>query len=316
VSPEASAPSAPAAPRIANQDLALLVLLAFLWGSAFVFIRQGIALGASPLPFAAVRYGFSAVAFVAIAAARREGLPSRSTLLVSAAVGGVLVIGLYGGFLYWGEQYTTGGYAAVLASTGPIFTVVVAYAILPAERLSWRALVGIAIGFAGVIALVVPEIAGSPVGTWPGPEFVIGALLSTAVGTVLLRRFGGGRQGLWQIGTQFAVATAVLGGASLLLPFPRALPLSEGVVATLAALVLLASVGGYFVYFLLHHRVGPVRANIVAYLAPLVGVGVGSGFFGEPVTAWELAGFVIVVTGVTLVIWDRSRAESTGAAHR
>jgi probable blue pigment (indigoidine) exporter len=316
VTRDSGAPTPPAAPRLSNQDIGLLVLLAFLWGSAFVFIRQGIALGAAPLPFAAVRYGLSAVAFFAIAAARREGVPNRATLLVSALVGGVLVIGLYGGFLYWGEQYTTGGYAAVLASTGPIFTVVVAYAILPAERLSWRALAGIAIGFAGVVALVAPQLSGSAVGTWPGPEFVILALLSTALGTVLLRRFGGGRQGLWQIGTQFGVATLLLGAAALLLPFPRALPLSEGVVATLVALVLLASVGGYFVYFLLHHRVGPVRANIVAYLAPLVGVGVGSGFFGEPVTVWEIVGFVVVVTGVTLVIWDRSRAESEATAKR
>jgi probable blue pigment (indigoidine) exporter len=316
VTQDPRAPPAPAPPRLSNEDFGLLVLLALLWGSAFVFIRQGITLGAAPLPFAAVRYGFSAIAFFAIAAVRREAFPSRSTLLVSAAVGGLFIIGLYGGFLYWGEQYTTGGYAAILASTGPILTVVIAYAILPAERLSRLALTGIAVGFAGIVVLVVPELAGGAIGTWEGPLFVIAALLSTAIGTVLLRRFGGGRQGLWQIGTQFAVATVLLGAATLVLPFPRALPLSEPVVGALVALVLFSSVGGYFVYFLLHHRVGPVRANIVAYLVALVGVGIGSGFFGEPVTVWELAGFVVVVVGVTLVTWDRSRAESrTAPAH-
>jgi probable blue pigment (indigoidine) exporter len=309
---------APAAPRpsLTNSDIALLGALAFLWGSAYVFIREGIVLGAAALPFAAVRYALSAVAFFAIAAGRREAFPERAALVASAAIGGTLVIGLYGGFLYWGEQYTTGGYASVLSSTAPILTVVVAYGILPAERLGRLALAGIGVGFLGVVVLVVPELRGGTVGTWPGPAYVIAAFVVVSIGTVLLRRYGRGHQGLWQIGTQFAVGAALLGAVAVVLPYPRPFPLTEGVLGSLAALVLLASIGGYFVYFLLHHRIGPVRANIVAYLLPLVGVGVGSGFFGEPVTVWELVGFLIVVTGVTLVIWDRSRAESGAAGAR
>ena len=291
-----------------NLDVALIALLAVLWGSAYIFIRQGLLLGAAPLPFAAVRYALSAVGFFVIAAGRRAPWPTRSAVIASGAIGGTLFIGLYGGFLYWGEQYTTGGYASVLSATAPILTVVVAFAILPEERLSGLALAGIAIGFLGTIVLVVPELFGGSIGVWPGPEFVIAAFVCAAFSTVLLRRFGGGPQGLWQIGVQFGVGALMLGAATLVLPLPRALPLTGPLLAALAALVLLSSVGGYFVYFRLHHQVGPVRANTVAYLLPLAGIGIGTGIFGEPISVWEIAGFLIVILGVTLVIRDRSRA--------
>ncbi len=311
-----SSPTLAAAPtpRLAALDIALLLALAVLWGAAYIFIREGIVLGASPLLFAAVRYLLSAVGFAALAVLRRESIPGRKALLVSAGVGGIFIIGLYGGFLYWGEQYTSGGYASVLAATAPILTVVVAYSLLPSERLSPLALAGLAIGFAGVVILVVPALFGGGVGTWPGPLFVLAAFLSTAIGTVLLRRMGTGRQGLWQIGTQFAVAGLLLAVAGEVLPIPRAFPLTAGVWFSLAGLVIFSSVMGYFVYFTLHHRVGPVRANIVAYLVPLVGVGIGSGLLGEPLTAWEVGGFLVVIAGLTLILRESSRRTASAPA--
>jgi drug/metabolite transporter (DMT)-like permease len=289
-------------------DVTLLVVLGLLWGSAYVFIKEGIELGASPLLFASVRYGLSAAGFAAVAVARRESLPSGRALAVSATIGGILFIGLYGGFLYWGEQYTTGGYAAVLSTTGPILTVVVAFFLLPAERFGRLSLMGLAIGFVGVVVLVAPELTGGVGTSWLGPLFIVAAFVASAFGTVLLRRLGGGRQGLWQIGSQFAVGGLLLGVAALVLPFPEVLPSVPGVWASLASLVVFSSVIGYFIYFTLHHRVGPVRANIVAYLIPLAGIGIGSGFFGEAISLWEVVGFLVVILGVTLIILESSRS--------
>lgn len=292
---------------MAPADVSLLVLLGVLWGSAYIFIKEGIDFGASPLLFASVRYALAAAAFAAIALARRESFPSARALATSAAVGGVLFIGLYGGFLYWGEQYTTGGYAAVLSATGPILTVVVAFFVLPSERFGSLSLVGLAVGFVGVVVLVGPELEAGVGASWQGPVFIIAAFLAAAFGTVLLRRFGGGRQNLWQIGSQFAVGGLLLAVAALVLPFPETLPATPGVWGALAALVLFSSVIGYFIYFTLHHRVGPVRANLVAYVIPLAALGIGTGLFAEPITAWEIAGFLIVVGGLTLILLGASR---------
>jgi probable blue pigment (indigoidine) exporter len=296
--------------RFGGVELALLAAVSVVWGAAYVFIRQGIELGASPLTFAAARYALSAVGFAALAALRGDRRPPRRDLLVSAGVGGVLIIGLYGGLLYWGEQYTTGGYAAVLAATAPLLTVGLGFALLASERLGAVGLSGMGVGFVGATILVLPELYGTSVGTWQGPLFILAAMLSAACGTVLLRRVGRGRQSLWQIGTQFMVAAAILGVASIALPVGSALPLTTGVLVPLAILVAFSSLVGYFAYFTLHHRVGPVRANIVAYLAPLVGVGIGSGIYGEPFTVWEILGVGVVLAGVTLVLWESAHRPS------
>lgn len=287
--------------------IGLLAAASVVWGAAYVFIRTGIEAGASPLAYASTRYLLAAALFAAIALGTRAHAPTRRQLTVSSVVGGVFVIGLYGGLLYWGEQYTTGGYAALLASTAPLWTVGSGVILLSQERLGRLGLLGIGVGFAGSIVLVFPQLVGSPVGTWEGPVFILVAMASAAIGSVLLRRYGGGAQGLWQISAQFLVAGAMLGGATLAIPVPETLPLTEGVLAPLAALVIASSLVGYFAYFALHHRVGPVRANVVAYIAPLVGLALGSGLYGEPFTIWELAGVVIVLGGVTLVLRDPAR---------
>jgi drug/metabolite transporter (DMT)-like permease len=307
----------PPAGRFGAVEVSLLVTASLVWGAAYVFIREGIVFGASPLAFASVRYLLSAAAFAALASARKEAHPSRRAFVVSASVGGILIIGLYGGFLYWGEQYTTGGYAAVLASTAPLLTVAAGFFLLSSERLGARGLLGMAVGFVGATVLVYPQLAGTnALGSWQGPLFVLAAMVCTAVGTVVLRRLGRGPQGLWQIGTQFLVAGLLLGTVSLVIPASSALPLTSGLLGMLALLVLFSSVVGYFAYFSLHHRVGPVRANVVAYLAPLVGVAVGTGLFGEPVTFWEVAGVVIVLGGVSLVLWESARKGVSSSAPR
>jgi probable blue pigment (indigoidine) exporter len=298
---------------IARTDVLLLLALGLLWGSAYVAIREGIVAGASPFPFAGARYAIVAALLGLVAIFRRETLPDRRAILLSAVVGGTLIIGLYGMLLYWGEQFTSGGYASVLSGTGPFLTVVFAYSLLPAERLSRTAVLGVGVGFVGILVLVLPSLLAGIGGSWMGPVAITGAFVAFPLGTVLLRRWSRGPEGTWQLSIQFGVGAGVLGLAVLLAPGPERLPLTVGVWASMAALVVFASLLGYVVYFHLHHRIGPGRANLVAYLLPLVGIGLGSGLFGEPITVWEVAGFVLVVAGLSLVFSSEGRSGSPRA---
>lgn len=293
--------------HVARTDALLLVALGFLWGSAYVAIREGILAGATPFPFAGVRYAIVAVLLALVAFVRREPLPDRRAGLVSALAGGVFIIGFYGMLLYWGEQFTSGGYASVLSGTAPILTVVLSYFLLPTERLSPAAVVGVGVGFVGMLVLVLPSLWSGVGGSWRGPVSITVAFGVFSLGTVLLRRWSPGGQGTWQLSYQFAVGAAILGVAVLLAPGPERLPLTLAVWGWLAVLVVFASLLGYVVYFRLHHRVGPSRANLVTYLLPLVGVGLGSGLFGESITVWEVAGFLLIATGLSLVLLSRDR---------
>jgi len=306
-------PAGSASIALGRTDALLLLALGVLWGSAYVAIREGVEGGASPFLFAGVRYGIVALLFALVSAVRRDPLPSRRSLLLSATVGGTLIIGLYGMLLYWGEQYTTGGYASVLAGLAPILTVVYGHSLLPAERFRPIALVGIGTGFFGVIVLVLPSLLTGVGNDWQGPAAVLGAFVVFPLGSVLLRRWSREREGTWQLSVQFGVGAGILGLAVLLAPVPEHLPLTFAVWGSLLVLIVFASMMGYVVYFTLHHRVGPNRANLVAYIVPVVGIAVGSGLFGEPISSWELAGFALIVVGLTLVFFAPNRPAGVSA---
>ena len=291
----------------ASADTVLLLLLGVAWGSAFVAIRAGIEAGASPFAFAAARYLLAAVAFFLLAIATREPRPSRRSLAVSAALGGSLIIGGYALFLYWGEGQVGAGFAAVIIAMAPIASAVLARQLLPGERFGTLGAAGIAVGFVGVVVMFLPELGGGHPGPLDGALAVLAAALCAAIGTVVLRKVHPAPQGLWGIGVQFVASTAFLAVAAAVTPGESSLPLSSTVVASLLYLVVVSSIIGYLIYFTLHHRVGPARANLVAYVGPVVGVGLGALLLGESVGGAELAGFALIVAGIAALQVERYR---------
>ncbi len=287
-------------PEEERRSLLLLVVLGLIWGSAYPVIRFGILAGATPIAFAAVRYAISAAGIAALAAVTRVPRPTARSLGLSAAVG-IPIVGLYGLLLYVGEQTTSGGLSSILIAVAPLLTVLFAFAITPGERLRRWALIGMTIGFVGVFVLVYPPPGIQLVTSIWGPVEVIGAAISFAFGSVVLRATRPEGETLWGVSVQFGVATVLLLAALPLLEPHSAFPLSSDVLGSLAYLVVFPSLVGYAMYFALHHRVGPGRANVVAYVNPVAALAVGTLVLGEPFVWWELAGFALIVVGLTLV---------------
>jgi probable blue pigment (indigoidine) exporter len=283
-----------------RKNLVLLVALGLIWGSAYPVIRYGIVAGATPIAFAAARYALSALAIAALAAAIGIPRPGPRSIALSAILG-VPIVGVYGLLLYVGEQTTSGGLASILIGVTPLLTALFALPVLPGESLRRAGLVGLGVGFVGVFVLVFPPPGVTLASSFWGPVAVLGAAASFAVGSVALRARRPEGETLWGVSVQFAVATGFLAFVLPGLEPHSALPFSSGVVISLAYLVLLPSVVGYALYFSLHHRVGPSRANVVAYVNPVAALSVGTFLFGEPFEWWEVAGFALIVVGLTLV---------------
>ncbi|MGC2288661.1 MAG: DMT family transporter [Thermoplasmata archaeon] len=288
------------APR-SREDLLLLLLVGVLWGSAYPVIREGIVGGAPPLIFAAARYGLTAVLLVPLALLTKARRPARADLIPVAVFGGVFIVGLYGTFLYLGEQSTSGGLAAVLAGSAALWSAIIGYNLLPRERFGRAEVIGLIVGFGGVIALVLPELDLAQRSTFVGSALVLAAVVIFSAGGVFLRRSSVGAPSLWTLALQFSVATAVVGGVAVVLREPLTLGEPSVTLPALAYLIAAPSILGYTIYFRLHHRVGPNRANIVVYVAPVAGVLVGLLAFGEAVTAIEVGGMILIAAGLFLV---------------
>ena len=294
--------------RAMTSDLFLVVLLGIVWGSAFPVIRFGILAGAPPLFFAAVRYALTALVLVPIALVARTPRPSPSSVIFPAFFGGLFIIAGYGGLLYIGEVSTSGGLAAILTASAPLASALFGLGLLPVERLGRWGVGGLLIGFAGVAVLVLPQLRDPFSAGFTGPAFVVAAVLVFALGSVLLRRTSTSAPNLWTLAIQFAVAAAVLTPIATAIGEPVTLGHGSSVYPALAFLVIFPGVLGYTLYFRIHHRSGPTRANLVGYINPVTGVLVGSLVFGELVTGLEVGGMILIAFGIFLLQRDPLRA--------
>ncbi len=282
------------------------------FGAAFPAIKVGLA-DAPPLLFAALRYDLAALLLVAYAAiVLRDWRPRAQAEWLAVAAGGVLFIGGTG-FLYLGQQYTTSGVSAIIYSLGPILTVAVAWLLLPDERLSRRALVGLLIGFLGVGLVVRPTPDALTNADLLGKMLVLVAITSVTIGTVTLRRIGAHVPTVKLTGLSLATGAIVLHAVSLLTGEPQAVRATPTFVAAYLYLALIASAVGFVAYFALLERVGPLQANLVVYLVPIVAAVVGWLWLGETLTGITLMGFLVIFAGFVLTKWTELVETTTGA---
>jgi drug/metabolite transporter (DMT)-like permease len=296
------------------RDVLELLLLSLLWGGAYLFTRAAVP-DFGPAPLVALRMGIAAALLLPLLAWRGKLGQLRHhprELLMS----GIPFTALPFMMMTWGALHITAGLSAVLNATAPMFAALIAYFVL-GERLGrWR-IIGLVIGFAGVLLLV----AGGNVSfkTAHG-VLAVAAVLGTAM--------------FWSVGANYAkrhlsgidaMATTAgsLGVASLALAplawatWPEAPP-SARAWAEMAFLGVASSGLGMLIYFRLLRRVGPVPAMSVTFLSPLVAMVSGALYLGEALTLQMLLGCAVVLLGTALSLGllapARARIEPPGVA--
>ncbi len=283
-----------------TKDVLLFGALALIWGTAYTAIEIGLET-LPPLLFAAARLDIAAAVFVGIVLLRRlEWRPRTKADLALVLSNGLLVIGAHFAFSFVGQSYVSSSVAAIVLSFTPIITPLIAIHLLPTERIVITDVVGLGAGLAGVIAIAV---AG---GTFDGQLLGIGLLLASAVvfalGSVLTERWTPVLPTMslhaWSmgIGAVFLHATAyAYSGASI-----RSVTWTPSAVAALAYLGIVATAGGFLLYFALLSRTGATNVSLINYASPVVATIFGATLLGEQITAATVAGFALIVVGFAL----------------
>lgn len=294
------------------RNLALFLVLAAIWGSAFMAIKAGLAYF-PPVLFAAVRYDVAGVLMLAYAAwAADDPRPRTLGQWTLVAVGATLLIAGYHALLFLGESdpAVTSAAAAVIVSLSPVLTTGFARVFLPDERLTVVGVVGLCLGLLGVVVLARPDPGAILAGGVVAKLLVFGAATSFALGSVLTR---------WIDATlpiETMEAWSMLGGALLMHAISVALGESVGDVTVaaegllaLAYLALVASALGFLIYFDLLERLGAVEINLVSYVAPVFAALAGWVFLREDLSVATVGGFALIFVGFLLVKRRAIRAE-------
>lgn len=294
----------------------LKVLIAFatlytVWGSTYLAIRVGVR-SLPPGLFAGARFVIAGILILLFARVRGHALPTKPAHLWPLAVVGFLLLVTGNGLVVYAEQFIDSGLAALIVATVP-FLMAGIEAILPnGERIAPRALVGLLVGFAGLLLLVSPKLTGPAHGDFRGEGALLIAALSWTVGSLFSRRRG--------VPVPALVATGVemlLGGAILLAiglangDLARARWTAESLLA-LGYLIVFGAGVGFTAYIWLLDHVPPSRVSTYAYVNPVVALLLGWALLGETITPRILVSATVILLGVILV--TTAPARSPGAS--
>ncbi len=294
------------------RTIGLFLLLAALWGSAFVAINAGLEYF-PPILFAAFRFDIAGLLMLAYAAyVTDDPFPRTRSGIATVATGSVLIIAGYHTLLFIGETdpAVTSAIAAIIVGLSPLLTTGFARIALDDERLTIPGVIGLLLGFAGVIILAQPDPTNPLAGRTIPMITVFFAAASFALGSVLTRAIDS------NIRIEPMEAWAMLGGAGIMHVGSVVAGESPGEVIWTAESVLaigylavVASAIGYLIYFTLLDSLGPIEINLVSYVAPVFAALVGWVVLEERLTVPTAAGFVIIFTGFVLIKRRAIRAE-------
>jgi drug/metabolite transporter (DMT)-like permease len=286
-------------PAMRLPSLLRLGLLALLWGSNFLLIAYALE-GFVPLQIMAGRLLLGAVLLVILLLARGQRLPAGAGvwghLLFAAVVGNVVPYYLFA----WAEQTVPSGLAGVLNATTPLFTLAIAVGTRQEARVTIDRVVGLVVGFAGVVVILAPWQAGA-LGSLAGQLGVLLASACYGVVFVYQRRFLTGR------GTPpLVLAAGQMIAASVVVTLAAPVIVGAPVVwaaRPLVGLVLLGTFGtavAYAINFRLIQDEGATNTSTVLYLLPVVSVALGAAFLAEQVTINVVIGTLVVFVGIAL----------------
>ncbi len=286
------------------RDLGLFLVLAAVWGSAFMAINAGLAYF-PPVLFAALRFDVAGAVMLAYAAyAVDDPIPRGRGEWTLVLVGATLLIAAYHAFLFVGETdpAVTSAVASVTIGLSPVLTTVFARAFLPSERLTVLGVAGLLVGLVGAGVLAAPDPSNLAGGGTVAKLLVLLAAASFALGSVLTRALDANMR------VETMEAWSMLLGAALI--HAVALGLGESMadirwtVEALLALGYLAVVAsglGFLIYFDLLDRLGPVEINLVSYVAPVFAALSGWLVLNEGLSVTTVVGFLLICCGFVLV---------------
>ena len=282
--------------RMSRRAVLLFVALGVAWGIPYLLIKVAVE-ELTPAELVLARTTMAAALLLPVAIARGAVVPvlRHWRWLVAFTVAEIAIPWLALGSA---EERLSSSTTGLLLAAVPLVGLAVAFVSGRAERLTGSAWLGLALGVAGVAALVGLDVGSSDLGAVAALGVTV---VGYAIGPAILARKLGALPGLGVI--TVALTLTSLGYVPVVLigdGVPSGLPPTD-VVVSVVLLATVCTAIAFLLLFALVGEVGPVRATTITYINPAVAVVAGAVVLDERVTAVTVVGFALVVAGSYLV---------------
>ena len=298
----------PVPPRTANEKAKILIVfivLSLIWGSTWMFIKIGLR-DLPPVTFVATRFLVAVAVLLVIARLGRSHWPRSAAEWQMLAVTGVLSFCINYGLLFWGENYTSSGLAALFQATIPLFGLLLAQVYLPNEPITARRLLGVLVGLIGVGVIFARQMSvGDRWSLFGGIAIIVGAF-AAAYSNVLVKARAA------KIDLTVLVAAQMFCG---FVPLAIIAFVKEGdplrhhwtgmAIFSILYLARLGSVTAFLLYYWLVRHMDVTKTLLISLITPVMAVVLGMIFLAETVTWHLIAGAALIFVGIVMVVWRR-----------
>ena len=297
------------------QIIAAFASIYLVWGSTYLAIRYAVQT-IPPFLMGGLRFVVSGALLYTWARSRGAERPTRTHWRNAVIAGGFLLVG-GNGAVVWAEQFVPSGLTALLVSILPFWLVIIEWVRPPHARPSAAIIVGLILGFVGIVVLVGPAGLGGHGDVRPiGAVVLILGSLSWAIGSFYSRDAQLPESGLLITGME------MLGGGVLLL-IVGALTgelshfdlhrISRASAVGLLYLITFGALLGFTSYIWLLDKVSPARLGTYAYVNPVVAVVLGWAIAGERLSVRTAIAAAIVICAVALITTARGATRTQSA---
>ena len=300
-------------PASRTQILAAFASIYLIWGSTYLAIMYAVET-IPPFLMGGLRFAVSGALLYAWARYRGAPRPTARHWRNALIAGGFLLLG-GNGAVVWAEQYVPSGLTALLVSILPFWLVIIEWVRPPRRRPHRAVLIGLIIGFIGIVVLVGPGNVGGHGDVRPiGAVVLILGSLSWAIGSFFSRDADLPESGLLTTGMEMLGGGAlmlIVGAVSGELSHFDMHHVSRASAVGLIYLITFGSLLGFTSYIWLLDKVSPARLGTYAYVNPVVAVLLGWAIASERLSLRTAVAAAIVICAVALITTARSsRAQS------
>ena len=283
-------------------DWVMLITLATVWGGSFLF--NAILVAELPvITIVAIRVTVAALALWGFVRVTGRKIPTTPQVWGALLILGVLNNAIPFSLIVQGQTQITSGLASILNATTPFFTILVAGFFLTDERFSVLRVLGVVVGFSGVILMVGPEALGSLGADFWAQLCALGAALSYGFASVFGRRFRELKVDPVMVATgQVTMSSLVLWPIALWIDGPQdILGLSFNAAASMFGLAVLCTSFAYILYFRILERAGATNISLVTFLVPISAIILGVLVLGESIFIKEIIGMALIGLGLAII---------------
>jgi drug/metabolite transporter (DMT)-like permease len=284
----------------------LLIVLSFfsiyiIWGSTYVLNKIAVS-EISPLLLSATRFIIAGFLILIIAKILNYKLSISKKQIINSIIAGFLFLVYGNGVFVWALRYVDSSFAALLASTQPLF-VLFLLRLIDGKKMQIKSIIGVFLGVLGMYLLINQKGISTQENSILGIFMILSCVLSWSYGSVFVSKANLPKNFFVSTGYQMLFSGIILLISSLLLNEVWILPteLTLKAQVSLLLLVVFGSIIAFTSFNYLLKVVSPEKVATSAYVNPIVAMLLGWYFLDEELTTQSILAAIVLLTGVYFI---------------